>query len=71
MPKIKTIKEYSRNHKTFPIGSIIDVTWTLADKLIDAGIAILWAVNKTKKTTKKVAAKKIETKKIDKNGSSK
>jgi len=72
MPKIKTIKEYKRNYKTFPIGTIVDVTWDLADQLIEKGIAILCKIKKTKKSVaKKVIEKKIEINKEDKNGRSK
>lgn len=71
MPKIKTIKEYKRNYKTFPIGTIVDVSWEKADQLITEGIAILWEVKKKKNAPKKIEAKKIETKKTTKNGSSK
>jgi len=65
MPKIKTIKEYHRNYKSFPIGTIIDVTWELANTLIEEGIAKLL----NSKKTKKIKPIKIETKKVEKNGS--
>ena len=61
MPKITTIKEYSRGSKTFPIGTKINVTWEFAAELADAGICEPIVKEVTKKSKKK-------TKKIEENG---
>jgi hypothetical protein len=65
MPKIKTIKEYSRNHKTFPIGTEINVTWEGAYQLEKDGICIV------SPNLEKIEVKTKKVKKAEKDGSTK
>jgi hypothetical protein len=68
MPKIKTIKEYSRNHKTFPIGTEINVTWEGAYQLEKDGICI---VSPKVEKVEKIEVKTKKVKKAEKDGSTK
>lgn len=57
MPKIITIVEYTRGSKTFPIGTVINVSWELAAELTEAGIcdpANKKAAKKNKSKSKKI-----------------
>jgi len=65
MPKIKTIKEYTRNHKTFPIGTEINVTWEGAYELEKEGICIVAP------KVEKIEVKTKKEKKAEKDGSTK
>ena len=67
MPKVILIKEYKRNDRSFPIGSLMNVTSSYAKELIDQDKAELYIEKKVKKSKKK-AVKKVN--KIEENGNS-
>lgn len=66
MPKITTIKKYSRNHKTFPIGTEINVTWEGAYQLEKEGVC---KISSEVTKTEKVEVKTKKVKKVEKDGS--
>ncbi len=51
MPQITTIKEYTRGHKTFPVGTKINVTWEKAYELEKEGICSLSSKTEKKEIT--------------------
>ena len=70
MPQITTIKEYNRNHKSFPVGTKINVTWEKAYELEKEGIcSISPKVQVEEKKIVEVKPKK--EKKVKKDGSNK
>lgn len=70
MPQITTIKEYNRNHKSFPVGTKINVTWEKAYELEKEGIcSISPKVQVKEKEIVEVKPKK--EKKVKKDGGNK
>jgi hypothetical protein len=70
MPEITTIKEYSRGHKTFPIGTKISVTWEKAYEMEKAGICVLPG-NTAPKAIKEETKTETKSKKVKKDGGTK